>query len=168
MPGTGPRPDNVGPWQVAHAVVRASPPVTSALPFAKLPFGTYAMNPALGSRRSVRSGNAGTSMMRAPIGSDSDPGSGVNMPADRRVFGTVSVSTTLIHGDGPIDPKYSAAAFTSSSVMAFAIWTIRPVLVLRVSALVRRPFLKSAICCVKYATGKLAMPEFSGRPRPFG
>ena len=37
-----------------------------------------------------------------------------------RVFGTISVSTTRIHGVHLIAAKYSAASFTSSSVIAFA------------------------------------------------
>jgi len=44
----------------------------------------------------------------------------MNMPPAIRVFGTVVLSTTVIHGVHGIDPKYSAAAFDSASVMFFA------------------------------------------------
>ena len=90
------------------------------------------------------------------------------MPPDSRVFGTVAVSTTRIHAVRLSDAKYSALAFTSSSVKAFAMAVMIAVFVLRVSALLRKSRLKSAICCVKYADGKPSRPAFSGRPRPFG
>ena len=43
-----------------------------------------------------------------------------NRPPATRVLGTVAVSTTLIHGVHFMDPKYSAAALISSSVIALA------------------------------------------------
>ena len=55
-----------------------------------------------------------------------------------RVFGTVLVSTTLIHGVHFMAPKYSAAALISSSVMPFAMAIITFVLALRASALFLR------------------------------
>jgi len=57
----------------------------------------------------------------------------------------------LTHGVHFIDEKYVAAAFISSSVIAFANWTMRPVLVFRVSALLRASFLKSVIVFKKYS-----------------
>jgi len=66
-----------------------------------------------------------------------------------RVLGTVVASTTLIHGVHFIAAKYSAAAFTSSSVIAFAYAIIRLVLALRESALFLASDLKSAIVCTK-------------------
>ena len=71
------------------------------------------------------------------------------MPPAIRVFGTMAASTTLIHGVHFIEPKYSAAALVSSSVMPLAIAIITFVLAFRVSALFRAPFLKSAIVCMK-------------------
>ena len=71
------------------------------------------------------------------------------MPPKIRVFGTVSVSTTSIHGVQRIEPKYSAAARISSSVIAAAKPAINGVFGLRGSALSRRPFLKSYICWMK-------------------
>src|SRR5215510_12290906 len=51
-------------------------------------------------------------MMRAPIGSlpASAPSTTRNMPPCGLVFGTVSASTTLIHGVAGIAAKYLAAA----------------------------------------------------------
>ena len=66
-----------------------------------------------------------------------------------RVLGTVSVSTTLIHGVHGIEPKYSAVALISSSVMAFAIAIMAFVLAFLGSALLRLPLLKSFICWIK-------------------
>ena len=56
-----------------------------------------------------------------------------------RVFGTVALSVTLIHGVHFIDPKYSAVALISSSVIAFAIAIIALVLPFFGSALFRVP-----------------------------
>ena len=85
-----------------------------------------------------------------------------------RVFGTVFVSTTLIHGVHFIEPKYSAAALISSSVMPLAIAIMTFVFALRGSALFRAPLLKSSIVWMKYETGRPDTPAFSGRPLPFG
>ena len=90
------------------------------------------------------------------------------MPPAMRVFGTVSVSTTSIHGVQRIALKYSAAARISSSVIATAKPVISGVFGLRGSALARRPFLKSYICWMKYSFGKPTTLAFSGRPLPFG
>jgi hypothetical protein len=92
-------------------------------------------------------------MIRCPIGSvpAAVPSAAMNMPPAIRVFGTVSVSTTLIHGAHFIDEKYVAAALISSSVIAFANWTMRPVFVFRVSELLRASFLKSDIVFTKYS-----------------
>ena len=91
-------------------------------------------------------------MIRCPIGSlpASAPSSTRNMPPAIRVFGTVSVSTTRIHGVHFIDEKYVAAAFISSSVMAFANAIILLVFAFLVSALFLASFLKSSIVCTKY------------------
>ena len=127
------------------------------------------MNPERASRSvSVPSVFTGTSMMRSPIASFSPASSVRNMPPAIRVFGTVAVSTTLIHGVHFIAPKYSAAAFTSWSVMALANAIIAFVLAFRASALFLAPLLKSAIVCTKYATGRPETPAFSGRPLPLG
>ncbi len=85
--------------------------------------------------------------MRLPIGSVSLFSSDIHMPPALRVFGTVGLSTTLIHGvfQG-ICAKYSAAAFISASLIPFAIVVITFVLPLRESALFRRSFLKSSSC----------------------
>ena len=66
-----------------------------------------------------------------------------------RVFGTVSVSTTRIHGLHFIAPKYWAACLISSSVMFFANEIIRLVFAFLVSELFRLSFLKSIIVCTK-------------------
>ncbi len=58
-------------------------------------------------------------MMRPPVGSVWLPGSGIQIPPRLSIFGTVFVSTTLIHGVHFIDPKYSAACLISSGVRAF-------------------------------------------------
>ena len=71
------------------------------------------------------------------------------MPPWMRVFGTVLASTTLIHGVHFIEPKYSAAALISSSVIAFAIAIIALVFAFRGSALLRTPFRKSSIVWMK-------------------
>ena len=70
-------------------------------------------------------------MMRSPIGSVSLPSFLRNMPPAIRVFGTMFASTTLIHGVHFIEPKYSAAALVSSSVMPLAIAIITFVLPFR-------------------------------------
>ena len=71
--------------------------------------------------------SSGDSMMRWPMGSVPPSGIAKKTLPWRRVFGTVSVSTTRIHGVHFIDEKYSAAALISSSVMSFAasiIWAV--------------------------------------------
>src|SRR4051812_45055132 len=89
------------------------------------------------------------------------------MPPALRVFGTVGLSTTLIHGVfHGICAKYCAAAFISSSLMPLAIIVMTFVLALRGSALLRRSFRKSWSCCRKYATGRPETDAFSGRPLP--
>src|SRR6185312_3096169 len=106
-------------------------------------------------------------MMRLPIGSFSVPSSDIHMPAALRVFGTVALSTTLIHCVfHGIFEKYSAASFISSSLMPFAIVVMTPVLALRESDVLRRSLLKSWSCCRKYATGSPDTDAFSGRPLP--
>ncbi len=79
-------------------------------------------------------------MMRCPSGSISPPGRLMNRPPAIRVFGTVRLSTTLIQGVHFIDPKYSAVALISSSVIPFAIGIIAFVLPFLGSALRRVPF----------------------------
>ena len=112
--------------------------------------GAYAVKPEWGSRSiSVASALSGTSMMRWPSGSVSLPSSFRNSPPAIRVFGASFVSTTLIHGVHFIDPKYSAVALISSSVIAFAMAIIVFVFAFRGSALLREPFLKSFICWMK-------------------
>ena len=86
--------------------------------------------------------------MRLPRGSFSLP-STRNMPFALRVFGTVLVSITLIQGVHFMEPKYSAAALISSSVMFLANLIMRLVLFLRGSALLRAPFLKSFMVWMK-------------------
>src|SRR5258708_3138688 len=73
---------------------------------------------------------------RPAIGSGPTGLRGRNRLPAIRVFGTSFVSTTLIHGLHFIDPKYSAAALTSSSVIALA----RSIIVLVFG------FLGSAVC----------------------
>ena len=107
-------------------------------------------------------------MMRMPIGSFSLPSTGIQMPPRLTIFGTVPVSTTLIHGVHFIFPKYSAATLISSGVIAFAIAIIAFVFALRGSALLRNPSRKSFICWMKYDTGRPDTPAFSCRPLPFG
>ena len=107
-------------------------------------------------------------MMRPAIGSVAAGLSGRKRLPTIRVFGTRFVSTTRIHGVHFIAAKYSAAAFTSSSVMAFARSIIVLVFGFRGSAVCRRPFRKSWIWRTKYATGSPAGGAFSGRPFPFG
>src|SRR5262245_9335646 len=153
MPGTGPSPSRLGPWQTAHWVVLPPPVVARVSPFLMLPGGGYALHPDLGFRRaSVASVFSGASMMRCPMGSlpASAPSNTRNIPPAIRVFGTVSVSTTRIHGVHFIDEKYDAAALISSSVMAFAKAIILFVFPFLVSALFRRSFLKSIMVCTKY------------------
>src|SRR5688572_12864806 len=134
-----------------------------------LPIGAYAMNPDRGLRRtSVCSVFSGDSMMRFPIGSVSLPSRRRNMLPWMRVFGTVLVSTTLIHVDHGIEPKYAADCLISSSVIALAMAIILLVLAFRGSALFLRSFLKSIIVWMKYASDNPATPAFSGRPLPFG
>ena len=62
-----------------------------------------------------------------------------NRPPAIRVFGTVLLSTTLIHGVHFIEPKYCAAARISSSVIALAIAIIALTLAFFGSALLRTP-----------------------------
>ena len=66
-----------------------------------------------------------------------------------RVFGTRFVSTTRIHGVHCIDPKYSAAAVSSSSVSDLASSIMVFVFGFLGSALCRRPLRKSWICRTK-------------------
>ncbi len=73
------------------------------------------------------------------------------MPFTPLTFGTMSVSTTLIHGVAGIAEKYFAAALISSSVIDLAKLAIRPVLVLRGSEVLRSPFLKSVSCWTMYS-----------------
>ena len=87
-------------------------------------------------------------MMRWPMGSFSLPSSARYKPAVMCVFGTMSVSTTLIHGVHFIELKYCAAALISSSVMVLAKPAMRLVLAFRGSALLRMPFLKSSSVCM--------------------
>src|ERR1700676_696827 len=91
--------------------------------------------------------------MRLPSGSISLPAIR-NRPFEGLVLGTVFASTTLIHGVHFIEPKYSAAALISSSVMFFANWIMRLVLALRGSALLRLPSLKSFMVWMKYSTDR--------------
>ena len=74
---------------------------------------------------------------------------GIQMPPRLTIFGTLSASTTLIHGVHFIAPKYSADALISSGVMAFAIAIMAFVLAFRGSALLRSPSRKSFICWMK-------------------
>ena len=60
------------------------------------------------------------------------------MPPRLSIAGTLSVSTTRIHGVHLILPKYSAVIAISSGVNAFAIVIIAFVFALRGSALLRR------------------------------
>ncbi len=60
--------------------------------------------------------------------------------------GTVADSMTLTHGLNAMDPKYSAAALASAGVRFRAIAAISKALALLMSALLRRPLAKSAIC----------------------
>src|SRR5262249_62430710 len=107
-------------------------------------------------------------MMRFPIGSVSLFSSDIHIPPALRVFGTVGLSTTLIHGVfHGICAKYSAAAFISASLMPLAMVVITFVLPLRESALFLRSLLKSSSCCRKYAIGSPETEAFSGRPLPF-
>ena len=82
------------------------------------------MKPDRGLRRiSVSSAFTGVSMMRAPNGSlpASELASVRNIiPLGSRVFGAVSLSTTLIQGVADIDEKYLAASLISWSVIALA------------------------------------------------
>src|SRR5207244_9845737 len=107
-------------------------------------------------------------MMRCPIGSFPAPSSTRNMPPAMRVFGTMSASTTLIHGDHLMAEKYCAACLISSSVMFFANEIMRFVLAFRASELFLLSFLKSIMVCTKYEYGRPDTPAFSGRPLPFG
>src|SRR5215467_11911376 len=105
--------------------------------------------------------------MRLAIGSVSLFSSDIHMPPALLVFGTVALSTTLIHGVfHGICAKYSAAAFISSSLMPFAMIVMTFVLAFRESALFRKSFLKSLSCWMKYATGRPDTDAFSGRPLP--
>src|SRR5437868_8387525 len=107
-------------------------------------------------------------MMRLPMGSVSLFSSDIHMPAALRVFGTVGLSTTLIHCVfHGICAKYCAAAFISSSDMPLAIVVMMLVLALRGSDVLRRSCLKSSSCWRKYATGRPETDAFSGRPLPF-
>ena len=90
------------------------------------------------------------------------------MPPSLTVFGTVSASTTLIHGVHGIATKYAAAALMSSSLIPLAIVIIVLVLALRGSALFLTPLLKSFMVWMKYSTGSAETAAFSGRPLPFG
>ncbi len=85
-------------------------------------------------------------MIRTPIGSIALSLAGTQMPPSLSIFGTVFVSTTLIHGVHFIDPKYSAACLISSGVKPFAIAIMALVLPFRGSALLRRSLRKSFIC----------------------
>ena len=120
------------PWHVPQAVVLPCticpftifmpPVVTRSFPFPTAPLGTYAIHVPR-EFRSVwfASTSVGTSMIRPPIGSVSVPGSGMNMPPDRRVFGTVAVSTTLIQdvaGIGTIDADLASLGHTRNVVVA--------------------------------------------------
>ena len=67
------------------------------------------------------------------------PGRLTNRPPAIRVFGTVLLSTTLIHGVHFIEPRYWAAARISSSVMALAMAIIALTLAFFGSALLRAP-----------------------------
>src|SRR3984893_2961177 len=109
----------------------------------------------------------GVSTMRSPSGAISLP-STRNRPFDGLVLGAIFASTTLIHGVHFMEPKYSAAALTSSSVMFFANWIMRFVLALRGSALLRLTSLKSFIVWRKYSVERPLTPAFSARPLPLG
>src|SRR6266436_276746 len=114
------------------------------------------MNPDRGLRRSsVSSTLTGDSMIRAPIGSmpASAPVTGKNIPPAGLVFGTVSLSTTLIQGVAGIAEKYFAATLMSSSVIDLANPAISAVLPFRGSEVFRAPFLKSVSCCTMYSNG---------------
>ena len=118
-----------------------------------LPGGTYAIKPECELRSiSVSSVFSGVSITRSPIGSLPAwaPSSTRNIPPAMRVFGTVSVSTTRIHGLHFIAPKYWAACLISSSVMFFANEIMRFVLAFLVSELFLLSFLKSIIVWTKY------------------
>ena len=80
-----------------------------------------------------------------------------------RVFGTIFVSTTRIHGVHLMAEKYSAAALISSSVMALAKSIIVFVFGFRGSAVCRTPLRKSWSWRTKYATGR---PDGRGVLRP--
>src|SRR5215471_14572489 len=129
------------------------------------------MKPDRGLRRSsVSSTLTGVSMMRPPIGSEpaSAPVIGRNIPPAGRVFGTVSLSTTLIQGEAGMDEKYLAATLMSSSVIDLANPDIRAVLPFRGSEVFRAPFLKSESCCTMYSYVRPVTLAFSGRPLPLG
>src|SRR5213596_1401929 len=99
-------------------------------------------------------------MIRPAIGSVLACSIGRNRLPAIRVFGTRLVSTTRIHGVHFIAPKYAAAAFTSSSVMAFASSIIVLVFGFLGSAVCRRPFRKSSIWRRKYVAGSAAGAAF--------
>ena len=71
------------------------------------------------------------------------------IPPCMRTFGEVLDSTTFMRRGYGCCAKYSAAARSSSGVVAF----VKPIMVfvfaLRGSALFRSPFRKSCICCMK-------------------
>ena len=89
-------------------------------------------------------------------------------PADAPIMVLALTSTTRIHWVQGMEPKYVAACWISSSLIAFANAIMRLVLPLRGSALLRRSFLKSISVLTKYSTGMPATGAFSGRPFPFG
>src|SRR6266516_3874915 len=114
------------------------------LPFLDTPHGTYATNPEWGFRYvSACSSFCGISIMRMPIGSVFSCYSGRNRLPAMRVFGTRLVSTTRTQGHHFIEPKYSAAAFSSSSVNDFASSIIVFVFGFLGSALCRLPLRQS-------------------------
>src|SRR5258706_308109 len=118
--GTGPSHLRSAPWQAVHAVILPLPVVTRASPFLTLPGGTKAMKPDRGLRRSsVSSTLTGVSMMRSPIGSmpASAPVTGKNIPPAGLVFGTGSLSTTLVQGGGGVGGEYFSGGLDGSLVL---------------------------------------------------
>src|SRR5258708_23362072 len=102
--------------------------------------------------------------MRLPIGSVPPSGAAKRMaPEPTMLFGTVSVSITFVHTPGLRAAKYSPAARTSASEIAFAISIIAFALTPFLS-----PFLNAAIWRTRYVVGSPARLEDSGWPSPDG
>src|SRR5258705_6648575 len=103
-------------------------------------------------------------MMRLPTGSVPPSDAAKRMaPEPTTLFGTVPASTTFVQTPGLRAAKYSPAARTSASEIAFAISIIAFALTPFLS-----PFLNAAIWRTRYAAGRPARLEDSGWPSPVG